>query len=626
MFQTARRTTLLGLIVTIWLMHFSVTAQTIVKMRASTPEVSDFPSINLTLSLTDNTGKHIPGLDASNFLVLEDGKPLHDIQVEENIVGTRQIFIINTSRSMRSRDAFAMTRFDYVRESLVAWWSDAEVSTVDLDDLNLITSEGPIVEHSSVAAELASAIYAFEPEFVDELASFDLLLEAFKYTTDPAPRVGMPTHIFFVTPLIFGPEEIPLAETIAKAKDEGITIFPILVGPEEILDYPEIEDIRLLAEETGGELIYYDSEIGLSFLGERILSQRTLYNLTYESQVNSSGSHRVQIQATESSFDVLSNQQIFEIELSAPSVSFIQPPQSIVRQADDVSLPIEALPPLSSSLNIQITFPDGYLRPVTSSTLFVDDQIVHQNLEPPFDEFIWNLGSYTHTEDHVLQVLVEDSLGLQGFSTEMQISVEVITPPSGLTAIEPAIGNFLMILGVIVSGLIVSVSIISLTRRRRNTESPIQTDERPGRKSRHRATLRRNVDQATIEAKLEGISPQAPSFHLLGTDIILGRDAALSAVHLDDPSVSGLHARLTRLASGDYLIRDQGSVGGTWVNFTPVPEAGSVLRHGDTIHLGRIRYRFFLAKPPPPKKINVSIVDGDEPFLDFSDPISREEE
>jgi pSer/pThr/pTyr-binding forkhead associated (FHA) protein len=125
-----------------------------------------------------------------------------------------------------------------------------------------------------------------------------------------------------------------------------------------------------------------------------------------------------------------------------------------------------------------------------------------------------------------------------------------------------------------------------------------------------------------VEAKLESVSPEVPSFHLVGTDIILGRDAALSAVHLDDPSVSGLHSRLTRLANGDYLIRDQDSIAGTWVNYTPVPDHGTVLHHGDLIHVGRIEYRFVLAHPPRAKEIRVSPLNNEPGLARESDPES----
>ena len=67
-----------------------------------------------------------------------------------------------------------------------------------------------------------------------------------------------------------------------------------------------------------------------------------------------------------------------------------------------------------------------------------------------------------------------------------------------------------------------------------------------------------------------------------------------------------MHARLIRQAAGDYLLRDQGSVAGTWVNFELVPDEGRHLKHGDLIYVGRARFRFRLPTPPPPPDVRIN--------------------
>jgi len=98
---------------------------------------------------------------------------------------------------------------------------------------------------------------------------------------------------------------------------------------------------------------------------------------------------------------------------------------------------------------------------------------------------------------------------------------------------------------------------------------------------------------------------------LTGVDVVLGRDASLAGIVLDDPSVSGMHARMIRLAGGGYLLRDQDSVAGTWINFKPVADDGTQLANEDLIHLGRVGLRFRLASPPPPREIRVRPLDGE---------------
>jgi len=65
---------------------------------------------------------------------------------------------------------------------------------------------------------------------------------------------------------------------------------------------------------------------------------------------------------------------------------------------------------------------------------------------------------------------------------------------------------------------------------------------------------------------------------------------------LDDPSVSPLHARL-REENGEYILSDEKSVAGTWVNCVALT-APQRLQHGDVLQIGKLSYRFMLRKPP----------------------------
>jgi pSer/pThr/pTyr-binding forkhead associated (FHA) protein len=106
------------------------------------------------------------------------------------------------------------------------------------------------------------------------------------------------------------------------------------------------------------------------------------------------------------------------------------------------------------------------------------------------------------------------------------------------------------------------------------------------------------------------LRPSGDPVPLTGIDVVLGRDASLAAVVLDDPSVERMHARLIRQADGDYLLRDQGSVAGSWINYELVPKSGQRLQHGDHIQLGRVEFRFQLPGDHPPRKIRITPDEG----------------
>jgi pSer/pThr/pTyr-binding forkhead associated (FHA) protein len=81
-------------------------------------------------------------------------------------------------------------------------------------------------------------------------------------------------------------------------------------------------------------------------------------------------------------------------------------------------------------------------------------------------------------------------------------------------------------------------------------------------------------------------------------ELTFGTDPVQSMQVLDDPSIAPLHARIRRTEDGSFVIFDQGSVAGTWVNYEQVTREGRRLAHGDRIHFGQMNYRFDLHQPP----------------------------
>ncbi len=129
-----------------------------------------------------------------------------------------------------------------------------------------------------------------------------------------------------------------------------------------------------------------------------------------------------------------------------------------------------------------------------------------------------------------------------------------------------------------------------------------------------RARLQPLEEHHRTEAFLIWDAAEAEPIPLAGADLTIGRDPALATVVLADPSVSALHARLVRQADGAYILKDQGSAAGTYVNYERLPETGQRLQHGDWVHLGRICFRFRLVDEPPPRPVTVtSAVDLELP-------------
>jgi two-component system, cell cycle response regulator len=76
-----------------------------------------------------------------------------------------------------------------------------------------------------------------------------------------------------------------------------------------------------------------------------------------------------------------------------------------------------------------------------------------------------------------------------------------------------------------------------------------------------------------------------------GMSITFGRRRTCSHM-ISDPSVSGLHARITTM-SGMFVLSDEGSTNGTFLNGIRISEPAT-LTDGDRLHLGRVLLRFAL--------------------------------
>jgi hypothetical protein len=585
-------------------------AQQTVEVNISPPLTDHFPTITFYLSVVDNSGRRIPGLPLTSFDILEDESkiPFQTLSVVEAELGTRQIFVINTNADMGVRDTLGQSRFDLARQTLLGWWQLPVVGTYGIDDLYLITHEGELVTHSPYPGELASTLFNFNPTFEVESSGYDLLLQALDFTSDPTPRIGMRTHLIFFTALPRTPRDLPLANIAAIALETGTTIHPILIGDPEHLEQPEADPLRELAESTGGNLILLDPTQGLPNLATNIISQRTQYQLTYTSQAITTGVHAIQVQISADGMETVSDSQSFEINVRPPSVAFVQPPNNIVRETDDPSLTLDALPPRSQDLQLLITFPDGHSRDIISSQLIVDGEVVTTATEPPFDYFEWDLTSFLESETHLIQAVVEDSLGLRGTTIDLPVNIEVLIPPRGLAAIRPALGSLLAALAVLVAGAVLAAGLVNLGRQQSSSARSARQVKQPSRRTLKRAGFRVHPDTQTVEASLipiEADDNEGKPIPLAGTEYVLGRDPALTPTPFDDPSVATLHARLTRQAGGSYLLRDQNSTAGTWVNYDPIPEEGKTLNHGDLIHIGRVALRFQLSSPPPTPEIRV---------------------
>lgn len=79
--------------------------------------------------------------------------------------------------------------------------------------------------------------------------------------------------------------------------------------------------------------------------------------------------------------------------------------------------------------------------------------------------------------------------------------------------------------------------------------------------------------------------------------LYIGRDKTRAQIVFDDPTVSRLHARLVEEVDGVFMLHDEGSASGTFVNDERIDLQPRELHSGDLIEFGRQRVIFQSAEP-----------------------------
>jgi hypothetical protein len=265
-------------------------------------------------------------------------------------------------------------------------------------------------------------------------------------------------------------------------------------------------------------------------------------------------------------------------------------------------------------------FPDGRKRPILSSSLWVNGVVVAENSQPPLDIFTWDMREITAAGTYSLQVQVIDSFGITGKSVEIPVFVGIEQKDQDPWRVIRENTSTLISLAVIVSGAILLLVLIlggqlrprairvSQLRRKKSdpVTQPVSMDDDlakrniPGWVNRLQWTQHQEPNKAFAYlyplAENAQVVDSAP-YTISSNEVLIGSDPNQVNLLLQDGSIEKLHARIVRKVEGSFRIMDEGSIAGTWINYTPVSRNGADLEHGDMIHIGRTGFRFTIRQP-----------------------------
>ncbi|MBC8505928.1 MAG: FHA domain-containing protein [Anaerolineales bacterium] len=640
MFKHVSRIILLGLLLS--LAPFPSKAQEAAWAKLTPPNTEAFPLISTNLNVYDSEGNFVHDLGLENVNIIENQRTIPIEEITELRNGAQFIVAINMGPAYAIKDNAGTTRYEHVQQALSSWIDTYPPDAVD--DLSLVTNDGFEGLHYNRAVAWLSRYRSYEPNFDTAIPSLDVLGNAITTVTDPVSLSDMGRGVLLITPL---PNQdslaaLPSLESLARQGNVRVNIW--VVSSRAYFDSAGAKLLAEFSRNTGGQIFFYSGDEALPQVDPYVDQLRHTYALSYNSRISTGDANTIAAQITTPALYVTSEAIEFALGVQPPNPIFVAPPLEIIRteqaSAENQSLESVQFAPNKQLIEILIEFPDNYSRSLKRTTLYVDGEIAAENIAEPFDQFSWLLEDFINSGSHLIQVEAEDELGLSGVSIEHMVDIAVQNAPfSVINVIKQnwpfmvGIGGTLAIvalfLALVIAGKIQPRTTGRLIWRRKNqppkelqtekvepapAEQSIPQETRPTRERLSNWMNRlswpaKHQDIPEEDAYLEILikqngSEQFERIPISQSELTFGADPTLATIEFRDSSLEALHARIIKEENGRFIIFDEGSIAGTWVNYLPVDENGSRLSHGDNIHLGRISLRFCytnLSKIPKPK-------------------------
>jgi hypothetical protein len=586
-------------------------AQSGAHLSLYTLQTASFPAMTVGLDVFDGAGNFVTGLTPDAVTLLEDNQLRSLNNLEELQPGVEFALALDPGPYFAYRDANAITRLDKVVQA-VKEWGAAHPDSLN-DDLSLVPTGGAQATHLVTTAAFSDALTAYQPNRESLVSSPETLSRALDLVSETTSQTGRKTVVLYITS-IPAEGDIPALQNLTQRAVAGqIRVHVWIVAPTD----SGATALKDLAIQTGGQVVLFSGEEPLPSLEMYLAPLRHAYRMAYSSGILTSGGHTLTAQVNLNGEMITSSALPFELDVQPPNPILVSPPVQIVRTAPDArTTAASSFLPIRQPVSIIIEFPDGRTRPLVRTALYADGILADENTSEPFDQFTWDLSSYTDSGQHILTVEALDNLGLSKVSLGIPVLVTIVQPQLGLLPWLSRNNLWVALGGILFAGAVLIVTLIlSRAKRHRSaTTSPgsrrdLLTQSTQAGRGKH--TLRlpwKNPAKLPgaflVRLKDDGQPVTAPPIPIAMPEMTFGSDPIQATHILDDPSVSLLHARLKE-EHGEYILSDEKSVAGTWINYEELV-APRRLQHGDVLHIGRISYRFMLRKPPEPRTPQVT--------------------
>ncbi len=612
-------------------------------------DLTRFPTVTVSLQVI-NLNDGVPVSEKPQVVsIVEDGQelPAKEAAIQSVEMGADIVILLDASQSIvspASRGYTGKSRLDEARDVVRSIASSkgsksrlALLAPVgpDLVFIGLSAREGnPLTENGNLIANaLEEMNFPPRPRGQEATPLFDLLGRALETLYQAPGRSMRPGMIIVLSDGIDFLSDQQVVDVTTRAREKQIIVHAIQIGPAMGKGSERaMENLRRIAAQTGGQVWIYQGENIKPFY-ESLRAWERVALIQYRSRVRESAQHQIRIRLNVGG-QMLETGTQYALTIRPPAVQIEWEGGEEIDAGEIMSLPV--------IIRIEWTDQRDAYR-VKAMSIRVGEALVPfvQEGDPQWEGSRVTLRGTVDLAGspegaYALQVDVEDDLGLRAQSRGPLIRRPAAPPPPvtrrGLQDVLPFLSC-----GIALAALMVAVFAFARSPRLREaaatmTQPIVQRIKEvtepffPGGAARSSEPVRAWL------VVVEGESEQR-QIPIRSTHVRLGRDETLVNIVFSDRSVSRLHCRIEEVEAGVFMIYDEGSTSGTYVNYEQVPINGMRLQDGDLINLGRVQLQFRLkleglerrapeSETPLPKEPSVGD-DQTRPFEKVEDEKTR---
>jgi len=571
-------------------------------LRVAQLDTAEFPQI--TLYLAANSPHWPLPANLVGLTLNENEQTISDFTQAREAVGIDLVFVIDANDTINTVDGDDdETRLKKVQDTLIRFATQF-MDPAGLDRVSvLVPDEGDngngrfLLQDATTPTEVVNGLVAYAPQQVGPTPLNEMMLQALEHVRGLQNENGRFQAILLLSDGALLDQQLDFAALTTQAEALNLPIYAAILGAHA--DPNEVANVMKLSDPTDGDFLHLAQQEKADPLFSIWQSQGIQVRLTYRTPQPQNGRSLITVS--------LGDQQAvtsYSLKVAPPQAALLLTPGAVVRQGESSDTPLAELTPQEHPIPLLVQWTDGIPRKLTTADLLVNDipQVTLNN--PTLDSagsltMTWSLAALD-AGDYTLAAQVTDEFGLTTTSEPVTITLLVQrptpippTPTPVPTAappvmqLETAVANPKLL--AIAIGVLALLVVLLIWQSRRSREAVMALEQAMDAALTH--TSKKETAVPPTAAHLVPADEGADPIPLNGDNVTIGRDPAAAQIILDDASVSRLHARI-RFRAGTYWLYDEGSAGGTYLEFQRLGLTPQPLKNGSVIQFGQVRCIF----------------------------------